>query len=149
MLNDKHYEFFRILNLSGGKMNHIDLYDFSESHTTMFEDVDDYDNVLLQLRRLGYIEDVGELHLIQFTPAGKKLYKKHLKEKRGEAKEKWPKQNWILADVIKIAIGLVLGYVLRIATEPKPIQQGTQTQSYQVSPKTPDSLHKDSSYMQK
>ena len=55
-------------------------------------------------------------------------------------KKSWKERYWWATTAINITIGLVLGFVFRIVTEPKHTQQVNQKESVQLSPTIPDTL---------
>jgi hypothetical protein len=62
-----------------------------------------------------------------------------LKEKH-ERLERWPKIYWWAVDFLKIISPLLIGYFIRVVTEPKQKEPETKTPTAQYRPKNGDTL---------
>jgi hypothetical protein len=86
--------------------------------------------ILVNLQDRGYANAIGA----RITPAGEMWYNllqaKKQKEKAGSA----PSKKTIIYDIVKIVLAALLGFIIRVATEPKDNQSSNQSKSSQDSP---------------
>jgi hypothetical protein len=95
-------------------------------------------NILIGNNHVEPVNEVPTDHYpktIKGTPEGRNAFENNFYLNQiEERKSDWPKRNWFLADLIKIAIGLALGFLLRIATEPTRNQSQVQKEVFQQLP---------------
>ena len=110
----------------------------------------DYIVVIRALKELGIIEQprddqsiyrLTELIGYKFISFEDERKKKTLQDKT-VGRGNWTKRNWLIADTIKVVIGLLLGFFIRIATEPTRTLPSDQIQPSQLLPKNPDTVRK-------
>jgi hypothetical protein len=93
---------------------------------------------ILDKMLLSNLIDQTRYQVFKITDIGREVYKRKLRDEKSKRRAEWPKTNWILADIIKIMIGLILGYCLRVATETNNNPRQHQIPTYQQLPKNPD-----------
>jgi hypothetical protein len=94
--------------------------------------------ILVNLQNRGYANAIGA----RITTAGEiwfnLLQAKKQKEKAGSA----PSKKTIIYDIVKIVLAALLGFIIRVATEPKDTQLSNQNKHSQDLPKKIDTVRK-------
>lgn len=87
-------------------------------------------------------------YIVKITEEGRHFANNSTYRKESIAKwfEEIPKKYWLATDTLKIVIGLVLGFALRIATEPKDNQGQSQGKVVPAMPKSVAIENKNAAY---
>ncbi len=115
-MDEKTYQILRIMQMKGVNCYYTSLKFYVVKHTKIFSGEGEVTD------NLGWMEDAGLIvkdenkEIYSITEQARKPYKKYEKQVantgKTQAREQWQKRNWVIADIIKISIGLVLGFIL-------------------------------------
>lgn len=148
---DGRFEIERSGTIVGFSASHLSFEYFIKQNIYSKDDIKEALNFLSIKEYIRYVpktvDDAMRKTLIEITPAGINAHNSdELLLEVEERESNWPKRNWIKYDLLKIAVGFVIGLVIgyffrRLTEQPKDQAQG-QNKIFLQLPKNPDTARK-------